>query len=99
MTEKVHRRKYIKLIVKPRYSNRYSRPGLDVPALISEICVINSQILLHFFQDAKAEAMTYAALDFSTRKVKRGQKKREDTPECVYSAVRADNHNQQRPSV
>ncbi|XP_059201632.1 uncharacterized protein LOC131981372 [Centropristis striata] len=47
--------------------------------------------------DDEENAMNYAALNFSTRKVKRG-KKRETPPECVYSAVRADNHNQHLPS-
>ncbi|XP_059212242.1 uncharacterized protein LOC131990986 [Centropristis striata] len=48
--------------------------------------------------DGEENAANYAALSFSTRKEKRG-KKRETPPECVYSAVRADNHNQHLPSL
>ncbi|XP_049442789.1 uncharacterized protein LOC125895062 isoform X5 [Epinephelus fuscoguttatus] len=49
--------------------------------------------------DGEEEAVNYAALEFSTRKVKRGKRKTENTPECVYSAVKADDHNQQHPSL
>ncbi|KAL7395635.1 hypothetical protein ABVT39_020547 [Epinephelus coioides] len=49
--------------------------------------------------DGEEEAMNYAALEFSTRKVKRGKRKIENTPECVYSFVKADDHNQQHPSL
>ncbi|KAI3351510.1 hypothetical protein L3Q82_020354 [Scortum barcoo] len=49
--------------------------------------------------DAEGEAVNYAALDFSTRKVKRGKMKSESPQESVYSAVRADYHNQQHPSL
>lgn len=42
-----------------------------------------------FLQDGEAAAMNYAALDFSTRRVKKGKKK-----ECVYSVVRAQYQNQ-----
>ncbi|XP_074505778.1 immunoglobulin kappa light chain-like [Sebastes fasciatus] len=44
--------------------------------------------------------LNYAALDFSTRKVKRGKRKTRESPqECLYSAVRADNHKQQHTSL
>ncbi|XP_037636176.1 immunoglobulin lambda-1 light chain-like [Sebastes umbrosus] len=44
--------------------------------------------------------LNYAALDFSTRKVKRGKRKTRKSPqECLYSAVRANNHNQQHTSL
>ncbi|XP_037636170.1 uncharacterized protein LOC119494394 isoform X1 [Sebastes umbrosus] len=44
--------------------------------------------------------LNYAALDFSTRKVKREKRKTRESPqECLYSAVRADNHNQQHTSL
>ncbi|KAI3351505.1 hypothetical protein L3Q82_020348 [Scortum barcoo] len=49
--------------------------------------------------NGEEEAMNYAALDFNARKVKRGKKKSEMPQECVYSAVRADYHNQQHPSL
>ncbi|KAF1384995.1 hypothetical protein PFLUV_G00126010 [Perca fluviatilis] len=50
--------------------------------------------------DGEARAMNYAALDFSTKEMKRGKrKKRESPPECVYSVVRADDHNQHQPSL
>ncbi|XP_078025603.1 immunoglobulin kappa light chain-like [Epinephelus lanceolatus] len=49
--------------------------------------------------DGEEEAINYAALEFSTRKVKRGKRKIENTPECVYSFVKADYHNQQHPSL
>ncbi|KAL7395953.1 hypothetical protein ABVT39_026034 [Epinephelus coioides] len=49
--------------------------------------------------DGEEEAVNYAALEFSTRKVKRGKRKIENTPECVYSFVKADYHNQQHPSL
>ncbi|XP_037636184.1 uncharacterized protein LOC119494402 [Sebastes umbrosus] len=42
------------------------------------------------------EALNYAALNFSARKVTRVTKKRE-SPECVYSPVRADYHTQHQP--
>ncbi|XP_062282047.1 uncharacterized protein LOC133986248 [Scomber scombrus] len=42
--------------------------------------------------DGEAEAVNYAALDFPTRK--RGNKKRSEYTECVYSVVRSDYHNQ-----
>lgn len=51
--------------------------------------------------DDEAEEVNYAALDFSTRNVKRGTKKktkRELPQECLYSAVEADHHNQQQAS-
>uniref|UniRef100_A0A8C3A8W0 Ig-like domain-containing protein n=1 Tax=Cyclopterus lumpus TaxID=8103 RepID=A0A8C3A8W0_CYCLU len=44
-------------------------------------------------QDADRDAVNYAALNFSKRKVPR-VKKRESPAECVYSAVRADYHTQ-----
>ncbi|XP_062282041.1 uncharacterized protein LOC133986241 [Scomber scombrus] len=45
--------------------------------------------------DGKAEAVNYAALDFSTAKMKRGNKKRREyKQDCVYSVVRSDYHNQ-----
>ncbi|XP_044061694.1 uncharacterized protein LOC122880523 isoform X2 [Siniperca chuatsi] len=47
----------------------------------------------------EAKVVNYAALDFSTRKVKRGKKKDEYMTECMYSVVRADCHNQQHPSL
>uniref|UniRef100_A0A8D0DCT5 Ig-like domain-containing protein n=1 Tax=Sander lucioperca TaxID=283035 RepID=A0A8D0DCT5_SANLU len=66
--------------------------------LISEIFVLDTNIT--FLQDGEARAMNYAALDFSRREVKRGKrKKRESPPECVYSVVRADDHNQHQPSL
>ncbi|XP_054453691.1 uncharacterized protein LOC129090175 [Anoplopoma fimbria] len=43
--------------------------------------------------DVDGDAVNYAALNYSTRKVKR-VKKRESPSECVYSAVRADYHTQ-----
>ncbi|KAL7395615.1 hypothetical protein ABVT39_020235 [Epinephelus coioides] len=49
--------------------------------------------------DGEEEALNYVALEFSTRKVKRGKRKIENTPECVYSFVKADDHNQQHPSL
>ncbi|XP_028446072.1 immunoglobulin lambda-1 light chain-like [Perca flavescens] len=50
--------------------------------------------------DGEARAMNYAGLYSSTMEVKRGKrKKRESPPECVYSVVRADNHNQHQPSL
>ncbi|XP_044061923.1 uncharacterized protein LOC122880655 [Siniperca chuatsi] len=49
--------------------------------------------------DGDAEAVNYAALNFSTRKVKRVKKKKESPEECVYSAVGADYHTQHHPSV
>ncbi|CAK6964724.1 uncharacterized protein LOC122990591 [Scomber scombrus] len=48
--------------------------------------------------DNKAEAVNYAALDFSTRNVKRRRKKG-SPQECVYCAVRADYHTQHHPSI
>ncbi|XP_068571671.1 immunoglobulin kappa light chain-like isoform X2 [Cebidichthys violaceus] len=49
--------------------------------------------------DAEAKEVNYAALDFSKRKVKRGKRKKRESPqECEYSVVRADYHNQQHPS-
>ncbi|XP_039669686.1 uncharacterized protein LOC120566983 [Perca fluviatilis] len=48
--------------------------------------------------DGEARAMNYAGLDFSTREVKSGKrKKRESPPECVYSVVYY--HNQHQPSL
>ncbi|XP_068571288.1 immunoglobulin kappa light chain-like isoform X1 [Cebidichthys violaceus] len=43
--------------------------------------------------DGDRDAVNYAALNFSTRKV-RGEKKRESPKECVYSAVRVDHNTQ-----
>ncbi|XP_041800520.1 uncharacterized protein LOC121611870 isoform X2 [Chelmon rostratus] len=51
----------------------------------------------HLDDDAKSE--NYAALDFTTRKVKRETKKSESPQECVYAAVRVAYHNQQLPSL
>ncbi|XP_028446006.1 uncharacterized protein LOC114563351 [Perca flavescens] len=50
------------------------------------------------YLDDDGEAVNYAALNFSTRKVKKVKNKRESPPECVYSAVRADFHTQHHPS-
>ncbi|XP_056239570.1 uncharacterized protein LOC130174011 [Seriola aureovittata] len=47
--------------------------------------------------DGEEEAVNYAALDFSARRVKRGRKKRESPQECVYSVTYY--HNQQNPSL
>ncbi|XP_078025784.1 immunoglobulin kappa light chain-like [Epinephelus lanceolatus] len=44
--------------------------------------------------DGKAKTVNFAVLDISTMKVKR-----EEYTVCVYSAVRADHHNQQRSSL
>ncbi|XP_036932366.1 uncharacterized protein LOC119007094 isoform X1 [Acanthopagrus latus] len=52
--------------------------------------------------DGDAEAVNYAALDFSSRKVKRATKKKkksESPQECVYSAVRAEQHTRPRPHL
>ncbi|XP_041800430.1 uncharacterized protein LOC121611801 isoform X2 [Chelmon rostratus] len=49
--------------------------------------------------DGDTEAVNYAALEFSARKVKREKKKTESTQECVYSAVRVDHHTQHQPSL
>ncbi|XP_030251528.1 uncharacterized protein LOC115568406 [Sparus aurata] len=47
--------------------------------------------------DDDAEAVNYAALDFSSRKVKRAPKKNSESPqECVYSTVRAEPHTRPR---
>ena len=54
-------------------------------------------------QDGDAGAVNYAALDFSSRKVKRATKKKkkssESPQECVYSAVRAEQHTRPRPHL
>ncbi|XP_062282225.1 uncharacterized protein LOC133986425 [Scomber scombrus] len=45
--------------------------------------------------DGKAEGVNYAALDFPTENVQRGNKKRREyTQGCMYSDVRSNNHNQ-----
>ncbi|XP_029297832.1 uncharacterized protein LOC115014866 [Cottoperca gobio] len=49
--------------------------------------------------DGDGDAVNYAALNFSTRKAKRVKKTRESPPECVYSAVRAEYHDQHQSSL
>ncbi|XP_034064056.1 uncharacterized protein LOC117541084 isoform X2 [Gymnodraco acuticeps] len=50
--------------------------------------------------DEEAKAVTYASVDFSTRKVKRGRRKeREMQKDCMYSVVRSDHYNQPHPSL
>ncbi|KAM7389136.1 hypothetical protein PAMP_023130 [Pampus punctatissimus] len=54
--------------------------------------------------DGEEKAVNYVALDFSTRKVKRGNKKSSEyslcvSTQCVYSAVRSDYHTQQQSSL
>ncbi|KAM3613412.1 uncharacterized protein V6R79_025723 [Siganus canaliculatus] len=50
--------------------------------------------------DDAAVALSYAALNFSTRKTnKKEEKKRKLPEECVYSVVKADYHNNQQPSL
>lgn len=53
---------------------------------------------LYDFQDGDEEAVNYAALNYSTRKVKKVKQKQELPQECVYSAVRA-NHTQHHAPV
>ncbi|KAI9526204.1 hypothetical protein NQZ68_042213, partial [Dissostichus eleginoides] len=48
--------------------------------------------------DGDEEAVNYAALNYSTRKVKKVKQKQELPQECVYSAVRA-NHTQHHAPV
>ncbi|KAM3612305.1 uncharacterized protein V6R79_006528 [Siganus canaliculatus] len=48
--------------------------------------------------DNDAAALNYAALNFTTRKLKKEEKKRKLPEDCVYSVVRADYHNNQQPS-
>ncbi|XP_050928468.1 uncharacterized protein LOC108895081 isoform X3 [Lates calcarifer] len=42
--------------------------------------------------DGDGEAVNYVALNFSSRRVKRGKIQRESPQECVYSDVRANHH-------
>ncbi|XP_042274345.1 uncharacterized protein LOC121901579 isoform X1 [Thunnus maccoyii] len=49
--------------------------------------------------DGEAKAVNYAALDFSTMKVRRGNEMRRENTKCVYSDVRSDYHTQQHPSL
>ncbi|XP_038555604.1 carcinoembryonic antigen-related cell adhesion molecule 1-like [Micropterus salmoides] len=51
------------------------------------------------YLDVEEKEVKYSALDFSTRKMKRGMKKGELSQECAYSVVRAGYHNQQHPSL
>uniref|UniRef100_A0A667WKJ4 Ig-like domain-containing protein n=1 Tax=Myripristis murdjan TaxID=586833 RepID=A0A667WKJ4_9TELE len=44
----------------------------------------------NYLQNTEAQELNYAALNFSSRKAKRGQKKRELPTESIYSAVRTD---------
>uniref|UniRef100_A0A3Q1IIV5 Ig-like domain-containing protein n=1 Tax=Anabas testudineus TaxID=64144 RepID=A0A3Q1IIV5_ANATE len=53
------------------------------------VCEHCKEALIHYyFQDGDAETANYATLDFNTKKVKKGKRKRESPEECVYSAVR-----------
>ncbi len=45
-----------------------------------------------YLQDVDSEEAKYAALNFSTRKVKRVREMKELRQESIYSAVRADYH-------
>ncbi|KAI9518172.1 hypothetical protein NQZ68_039617 [Dissostichus eleginoides] len=50
--------------------------------------------------DEEAKAVTYASVDLSTRKVKRGRRKEREMPtDCMYSVVRSDHYNQPLPSL
>ncbi|KAM3611986.1 uncharacterized protein V6R79_000456 [Siganus canaliculatus] len=50
--------------------------------------------------DRDNDALNYAALNFTTRKLKKEERKKRKLPEeCVYSVVRADYHNNQQPSL
>jgi len=49
-------------------------------------------------QDREEHAMSYAALDFSRRNVKHGNKKRDHT-DCVYGVVRAEHQSHQQLSL
>lgn len=69
----------------------------DAAVCMNEL-VVNTQIL-YFWQDDEEKEVNYAALHFSSRKVKRGKMKKESPQECVYSVVRADHHNRSQPSL
>ncbi|XP_003443429.2 uncharacterized protein LOC100701447 [Oreochromis niloticus] len=45
--------------------------------------------------DGEAKDVNYAPLDFSTRKMRQGKKKKSDYTDCVYSFVKSEGQNQQ----
>lgn len=74
-----------------------SSQNSDVQSFTSQLDLLYTNIIIIIvicLQNDEAEAENYAVMDFSTRRVKKGNKKKTESPqECVYSDVRAYNHN------